>query len=659
MSDFNIQVGAALEQGASSKLQQDLKNMKNLSIEIQSAKLADSAVSGIKSQLESALKNIKIDFGSINLGTNSTSFNSLTKSLSNQLKEISKIESLLNSKFYDAKITQLKGQLSSYLPNSSEYKQVELSLNQLTQAYEKLKVAKDAYDNNKSNGNYTSLISQYEKLISTLKLTGNEMKILKTEQDKVLSPSVKASATKSFISYFENNTKAAKKYREEIAQLEQQLQSMATVADKAKFDENFRDLQSTIIANGDTGKSLYDEVKRAFTQIGQFTGIYGILQRIPQGINQIVDNVYKVDIATTELRKVSTASTLEISNYFDDAAKSAQKYGAAIDDVISSTADWSRLGYNLKDAATLSDATTLLQKVGDNMTQETSSQGLISILKGFNKQADEVNSIIDVINQVANTEPIDTAGIVSALQRSASSLSAAGNDLNQSVAMITAANSVVQDPDSVGTAFKTMSMRIRGASTELEEAGLDAEGMAESTATLRKEILALSNVDIMIDNNTFKSTYDILDELADKWGELTDIQQASITELIAGKRQGNIMSALMSNWNLAEDTMQQALNSEGSAEKELANYQQGMEYSVDRIKAAFQQLSNTAVDSNFLKSIVDTGTNVINVLDFIIDKFGLLSTAITAISGVMGAKGLGLTNCVTYHSLRAYFYKVV
>lgn len=70
-------------------------------------------------------------------------------------------------------------------------------------------------------------------------------------------------------------------------------------------------------------------------------------------------------------------------------------------------------------------------------------------------------------------------------------------------------------------------MRIRAAETELEEAGLETDGMAESTAKLRQEIMALSGVDIMIDNDTFKSTYDILDELSNKWSELTDIQQAN------------------------------------------------------------------------------------------------------------------------------------
>ena len=61
----------------------------------------------------------------------------------------------------------------------------------------------------------------------------------------------------------------------------------------------------------------------------------------------------------------------------------------------------------------------------------------------------------------------------------------------------------------------------------MEELGLETDGMVESTATLQEEIMALSGVDIMKDKDTFKSTYQILDELAAKWQDLTDIQQAS------------------------------------------------------------------------------------------------------------------------------------
>ena len=96
-------------------------------------------------------------------------------------------------------------------------------------------------------------------------------------------------------------------------------------------------------------------------------------------------------------------------------------------------------------------------------------------------------------------------------------------------------------------AMKTMSMRIRAAKSELEDAGESTEGMAESTASLRAEIKALSGVDIMLNENTFKSTYQIMDELSKKWENLSDIAQATIIELMAGKHQGMIYAPLYSD----------------------------------------------------------------------------------------------------------------
>ena len=95
------------------------------------------------------------------------------------------------------------------------------------------------------------------------------------------------------------------------------------------------------------------------------------------------------------------------------------------------------------------------------------------------------------------------------------------------IALGVAANEVQQDADTVGTALKTMSMRLRGSKTDLEAAGLDAEGMASSTSKLRDELMALSGVDIMLDENTFKSSYDILMEIGEVWDSLTDISQAN------------------------------------------------------------------------------------------------------------------------------------
>ena len=184
-------------------------------------------------------------------------------------------------------------------------------------------------------------------------------------------------------------------------------------------------------------------------------------------------------------------------------------------------------------------------------------------------------------------------------------------------------------------------MRIRGAKTEMESLGLETDGMVESTATLRKAILALSGVDIMQDENTFKSTYDILDELALKWSDLTDIQRATITELIAGKRQGNIVSALMTNFDTARDATKSAINSQGSAMKEQETYLSSLEAKTAQFDASFQSLSNTILDSDLLKWFVDFGTGTVSVLDEIIDKFGVLPTLMTTIGAGLGFKNIG------------------
>lgn len=80
-------------------------------------------------------------------------------------------------------------------------------------------------------------------------------------------------------------------------------------------------------------------------------------------------------------------------------------------------------------------------------------------------------------------------------------------------------------------------MYLRAAKTEAEESGESTDGMAESVSKLRDEILQLTGqkVDIQLDENTFKSTYQILKELSEVWDDLSDITQANIMEKIGGK----------------------------------------------------------------------------------------------------------------------------
>ena len=69
---------------------------------------------------------------------------------------------------------------------------------------------------------------------------------------------------------------------------------------------------------------------------------------------------------------------------------------------------------------------------------------------------------------------------------------------------------------------------MRGAKTELEDAGLETDAMAESTSQLQAKLKALTHgkVDIMLDAKTFKNTTEILREMSQAWEDMTDIERA-------------------------------------------------------------------------------------------------------------------------------------
>lgn len=164
--------------------------------------------------------------------------------------------------------------------------------------------------------------------------------------------------------------------------------------------------------------------------------------------------------------------------------------------------------------------------------------------------------------------------------------------------------------------------------------------MVESTAKLQEEIKALSGVDIMKDKNTFKSTYEIMDELSQKWEGLTDIQQASITELIAGKRQGNLVSSLMENFDIARETLQTSLNSEGSAMKEHEKWLDSAQAKILQLEASWEGLSMDFLSSDTVKFGVDALRELVNVVDSVVNALTPLGTVIAGFAGKYGIQAL-------------------
>lgn len=190
----------------------------------------------------------------------------------------------------------------------------------------------------------------------------------------------------------------------------------------------------------------------------------------------------------------------------------------------------------------------------------------------------------------------------------------------------------MQDPSRVGNMWKSVSARIRGAKTELESAGEDTEGMVESTSKLRDLVKGMTGFDIMADEagTQFKSIYDIVVGIGEKWQDLNDIDQAALLEALAGKNHSNALAAALNNIDAIKAAYQTAENSAGSAARENEKYMESIAGRIGQLKATFQELSSTLVNSDLFKSLVSGAQTLLSVINQLISTFG---TFITIIAG--------------------------
>lgn len=396
---------------------------------------------------------------------------------------------------------------------------------------------------------------------------------------------------------------------------------------------------------GRGGKSIFSAIgEKAFYGLaGQIAGMVSLWDVI-NGLKQAATEVVNINSAFTDLSKVSDISLDNLESQLSDFSDIAKDVGATITDTIDATSNWSRNGYNLADSKELAKVSLIYKNVGDGIDIDEADSSLVSTLQGFNLQASDAMSVIDRFNEVSNNFAIDSGGIGEALQRSAASFNAANTDLSKSIALITGTNVTLQDPERVGNMWKTVSARLRGAESELTDMGEDTDGMVESTSKLREIIKGMTGFDIMADKagTQFKDIYDIVVGIGEKWQDLNDIDRASLLEKLAGKNQSNALAAALNNVQTIKDAYQTAENSTGSAMQEQSRYEQSIQYSIDRIKASAQQLAATSFKSSFLKGLVDTGNAGVEVITKLIDKVGILGTALGGVGIFSFIKNLDL-----------------
>lgn len=163
--------------------------------------------------------------------------------------------------------------------------------------------------------------------------------------------------------------------------------------------------------------------------------------------------------------------------------------------------------------------------------------------------------------------------------------------------------------------------------------GEETDGVVESVSKLQDKVKSITGVDILDDNGAYRSTYEILLDLAEVWDEIGEKDpkgQAAVLELLAGKNRANALAAILTNVEDLKHAYESALEAEGSALRENEAYLESIQGRIDIFTNAVQTAWSNIISTELIKSIVDIGTALV-------ETFGNLPGVITAASAALGA----------------------
>lgn len=450
--------------------------------------------------------------------------------------------------------------------------------------------------------------------------------------------------------WLKNNPRAAKLYASQLLEIKNalgQIDASAVGASKevTNLNSKFNSITRTANITGNVGKGFLTTAKEKITKFAGWYGITGLIMSAQRLLTDSVDTVIELDTALVDLAKTTKASGEELEHFYYTSNDIAKQLGVTTQSVIQATADWSRLGYSIKEAQEMSKNSSIFASISPGVDINKATDGLVSIMKAFKINADDsLDGIISKINIIGNTQGVSNGDVIDFLERSSASMSEANNTLEETIALGTAATEITRDASAVGNMLKTVSMRIRGYDEETETYTGDVEVLSGKIADLTKTAQNPTGISLFKDKDKteFKSTVQLLRDIHKIYGDLTDKQQAGLLEALAGKRQGQGVAAILNNFDAVEKSLKTMENSAGNAMEEMDVIKKSTSYHINAFKETLTGIFQNSWGRDTINNVVDFGTKILNIVDTLTDKFGLLGGVITPIiTAVLSIKNKG------------------
>ena len=477
-------------------------------------------------------------------------------------------------------------------------------------------------------------IEAYNRLTSELNNVTKQYKQLSIEQKNAEKDS-KLQSSKNLFStnidtWMNKNTAAAKVFSEQLTDIKTKL----STADSVEFDNlkrQFLNIQAEAKQVGLTTSGVVKEIKEGFnsavTNVVSFTAAMSTFRKMVDTAKSLDTSLFNLQVATGQTRE----ETKGLMNTYNQMAR---ELGSTTNEIAEAADAWLRQGRSIDETNELIKDSAILSKIG-MIDSADATEYLTSSLNGFKLSADSALAVISKLNAVDMNAAASAGGIAESMSKTASSAQQAGVSIDQLIGMIATLTDVSQaSPENVGTAMKSIISRY----TQVKANKFVDYESVDDLSNVEK-VLAKVGVKIRDGVTDFRDLGDVLDELAGKWNTLNDVEQNAISYNLFGSYQSNFGRILLSNWDKVEKLTEISQNSSTEALDKFSAYTDSVQSHINSMIASYEHLASVIADSEFLKGAADTGAAFLDTISAIIDKLGVMSTAMGAITAGAALKG--------------------
>ena len=414
----------------------------------------------------------------------------------------------------------------------------------------------------------------------------------------------------------------------DVKRMMDELDSIATSNNPKNLDaltEGFTRLQQKIRETGADVETWGQKMSKTLgTRIRSLlAGI--VVGKITQYLREIYTNVVNIDKATTNLQIATGKTRVEVKALIKEYAQLGKQLGATTTEVAEGADTWLRQGHSVADTNTLVKNSTMLAKLGQ-MEAAESSKALTSAMKGYKVEVEDSIRIVDKMTAVDMEAAASAGDIATAMAETATSADIAGVSMDKLIGYIATVKEVTQDgAESVGTFYKTLFARMNNVAAGKFIDDETGESLNDVETVLGELGIKLRDLD-----GQFRNSGDVLDEVASRWESFDSVAQHAIATAFAGTRQQEKFIVLMENYGSALGYAETAANSAGTAMEKYAAYTDSIEGKVNSLKAAFEELSVTVLNSELITGTVEFITWLLEALSSIVDAVGGLNTVLYA-----------------------------